>query len=96
MADTAYERYLKDTEQTDNRKGLDQVKDAFFTAVQNLGEPKPPVKYLKPLFPDKDEKGKFKDTSAIRAALFLNPNIRINASREISKKLGKPTDIIKY
>ena len=29
MADTAYERYLKDTGQTDDRKGLDQVKDAF-------------------------------------------------------------------
>ena len=96
MADTAYERYLKDTEQTDNRKGLDQVKDAFFTAVQNLGEPKPPVKYLKPLFPDKDEEGKFKDTSAIRAALFLNPNLRITTSQAISQKLGKPTDIIKY
>ena len=96
MADTAYERYLKDTGQTDDRKGLDQVKDAFFTAVQGLGEPKPPVKYLKPLFPDKDEEGKFKDTSAIRAALFLNPSLRISTSREISKKLGKPTDIIKY
>ena len=26
MADTAYERYLKDTEQTDNRKGVDRSK----------------------------------------------------------------------
>ena len=100
MADTAYERYLKDTGQTDDRKGLDQVKEAFFTAVQNLGEPKPPVKYLKPLFPDKDEEGKFKDHSSLRLALFLDPKLRINqqlAFNEARKKQGlEPTDLIKF
>jgi len=96
MADTALERYIKDQELQEQKtpgeiNTVDQMKEAVANAVETLGEPKPPVKYLKSLFPDKTEDGKIKDTSALRFGLFLNPSLRtaasLTAGEDIIKKL---------
>ena len=56
MAETALERYKKDQQQQEEKKTppgqireLDQVQKSFLTALENVTEPTPPVKYLKPL-----------------------------------------------
>jgi len=96
MADTALERYIKDKElQEEKTQGkintIDEMKEAIANAVETVGAPKPPVKYLKSLFPDKTEDGRIKDTSALRFGLFLNPQLRsassLTAGEDIIKKL---------
>ncbi len=96
MADTAFERYLKDEDLEDKKtpgkiNTIDEAREAIANAVDTVGAPKPPVKYLKPLFPDKTEDGRIKDTSALRFGLFLNPALRsaasLTAGEDIIKKL---------
>ena len=96
MAETAIERYIKDQDlQEEKTPGkintVDEMKEAIANAVETVGAPKPPVKYLKPLFPDKTKDGRIKDTSALRFGLFLNPALRsaasLTAGEDIIKKL---------
>ena len=96
MADTAFERYLKDEDLEDKKtpgkiNTIDEAREAIANAVDTVGAPKPPVKYLKPLFPDKTKDGRIKDTSALRFGLFLNPALRsaasLTAGEDIIKKL---------
>ena len=51
MADTALERYIKDQElQEEKTPGkintIDEMKEAIANAVETVGAPQPPVKYL--------------------------------------------------
>ena len=94
MADTALERYIKDQElQEEKTPGkintIDEMKEAIANAVETVGAPQPPVKYLKSLFPDKTEDGKIKDTSALRFGLFLNPPLRTAASLTVGEDIIK-------
>ena len=96
MADTAFERYLKDKKETERfvpgePNSIKEIKESFKKALENLSEPKKPVKYLRPFFPRKTKEGKLTDTSAFRFGLFLNPSLRTSASitagEDIIKKL---------
>ena len=73
---TAIERREKRKEPTDTRPGeirdLDDFQKSFLTALEGIGEPKPPVKYIRPIieaFKGTDSK----DTSLLRFGLFLDP-----------------------
>ena len=61
MADTAYERYKKDTEDQEPKtiegefRNLNEFQTSFLAALESIGEPKKPVKYLKPFNASPDE-----------------------------------------
>jgi len=65
---------------------LDEFQNAFITAIKELEEPKKPVKYIKPLLG--------KDDSMLKFGLFLDPALRITINDALSKKEGKPVDVI--
>jgi phage-related protein len=54
MADTALERYKKDTQQEVEQtkpgeiRTLNEFQAAFLKSLENVGEPKKPVEYLTP------------------------------------------------
>ena len=88
MADTALERFKKDQEQADTKPGeirdLDDFQKSFLSALEGIGEPKPPVKYIRPII--ESFKGKdAKDTSIMRFVTFLDPKLRFNVQRGIDK-----------
>jgi len=62
---TAIERREKRRERTDTQPGeirnLDDFQKSFLTALEGIGEPKPPVKYIRPVI----ESFKGKDAKAI-------------------------------
>jgi hypothetical protein len=92
MADTALERYKKDTQEDESKKtkqgevrSLNEFQDSFLKALENIGEPAPPVKYLKPI--KESFKGiESKDSSILRFGLFLDPKLRFNIQRSLDKK----------
>ena len=100
MADTALERFKKDQEQTDTKPGeirnLDEFQKSFLSALEGIGEPKKPVKYVRPLL-DAFKGVDAKDTSVLRFALALDPALKaaidlsLNAKR---KEEGKPPTTI--
>ena len=69
MADTAYERYKKDTRK-DNLKDYTDFQKAMLNALDQMTEPKKPVKW----FFGKD-KG---DVGALTLATTLSPNLNYN------------------
>jgi hypothetical protein len=99
MADTALERYKKDTQQEVEQtkpgeiRTLNEFQAAFLKSLENVGEPKKPVEYLTPfkeVFKDPKEA---KDTSILRFGLFLDPILRFNVQSSLNKKMkeeGKP------
>ena len=102
MADTALERFKKDQEQADTEPGqirdLDDFQKTFLTALEGIGEPKPPVKYIKPII--ESFKGKdAKDTSILRFVTFLDPALRFNVQKSLNEarenKNLPPVDINK-
>ena len=99
MADTALERYKKDIQEDESKKtkpgevrSLNEFQDSFLKALENVGEPTPPTKYLKPV--KESFKGiESKDSSILRFGLFLDPKLRFNIQRSLDKKNkeeGKP------
>ena len=92
MADTALERYKKDTQEDESKKtkpgevrSLNEFQDSFLKALENIGEPTPPTKYLKPI--KESFKGiESKDSSILRFGLFLDPGLRFNIQRSLDKK----------
>ena len=92
MADTALERYKKDTQEDESKKtkpgevrSLNEFQDSFLKALENIGEPTPPTKYLKPI--KESFKGiESKDSSILRFGLFLDPKLRFNIQRSLDKK----------
>ncbi len=94
MAETALERYKKDQQQQKEKKTppgqvreLDQVQKSFLTALENITEPAPPVRYLKPLNPFQKE-----DKSLARFILSGSPNMKLLLDTAMSKKYDKPVD----
>jgi len=88
MADTALERFKKDQEQTDTKPGeirdLDDFQKSFLSALEGIGEPTPPVKYIRPII--ESFKGKdAKDSSLLRFSLFLDPALKLNVQQGIDK-----------
>ena len=83
-----YERYKKDKSEKDE---LEIFKKDFYESLQGVGEPKPDVKWLRPI--KESFNASTKDSSILRFSLFLDPKLRINAQRSFNaarKKEGKP------
>jgi GTP1/Obg family GTP-binding protein len=90
MAETALERYKKDQEQQEEKKTLpgekrelSEVQDSFLKALENITEPTPPVKYLKPFNPFQKE-----DKSLARFIVQGSPNLKMFLDYTMSKKYG--------
>ena len=104
MADTAYERYKKDVtppytiiKKDDRREPLntiDEAKEIILKAMQGLEKPPKPVRWIKPITEMFKPLDKQKDLSAARLALTLDAPLRHFINRAISKKEGKPVDIV--
>jgi len=98
--ETAIERqrkrpYKKPATEPGDVRTLDEFQESFLSALEGIGEPKPPVKYVKPVI--ESFKGEdTRDTSLLRFGLFLNPQLRTAASltqgEDIVKKLEKQDD----
>ncbi len=78
MADTALERYKKDTANTEPKtvegeyRTLNDFQKSFLKALEGIGEPKKPVKYLRPFNPFQKE-----DKSLARLILSGFPELKI-------------------
>ena len=85
MADTAYERFKKDQElsKTQKKPGtintVNQVQESFLKALEAIGEPKKPVKYLRPFNPFQKE-----DKSLARLILSGFPELKILLAKLLS------------
>ena len=97
MADTALERFKKDQEEQKQTKegeirNLDEFQQTFLSALESIGEPKKPVKYVRPLL-DAFKGVDAKDTSVLRFALSLDPALKATIDLSINQKRkeeGKP------
>ena len=93
MADTALERYKKDTANTEPKtvegeyRTLNDFQKSFLKALEGIGEPKKPVKYLRPFNPFQKE-----DKSLARFILKSSPNMKILLDSYMSKKHNKKVD----
>ena len=97
MAVKPFERYLKDKQEGEaiGEQGADnsveEMKESFQRALENLSEPTKPTKFFRSFIPRKTDEGKITDTSTLRFGLFLNPQLRtaasITAGEDIIKKL---------
>ena len=90
-----YERYKKD--KSNQKDELEIFKKDFYDSLQGVGDPKPDVKWLRPI--KESFNASTKDSSILRFSLFLDPKLRINAQKsfnETRKKEGNPPlDLIK-
>ena len=90
MADTALERFKKDQEEQKQTKegeirNLDEFQQTFLSALESIGEPKKPVKYVRPLL-DAFKGVDAKDTSVLRFALSLDPALKATIDLSINQK----------
>ena len=95
--ETAIERqrkrpYKKPATEPGNVRNLDEFQQTFLSALESIGEPKKPVKYIRPIieaFKGKDAK----DTSLLRFGLSLSPQLRtagtLTEGEDIIKKLER-------
>ena len=95
--ETAIERqrkrpYKKPATEPGNVRNLDEFQQTFLSALESIGEPKKPVKYIRPIieaFKGKDAK----DTSLLRFGLSLSPQLRtagtLTEGEDIMKKLER-------
>ena len=74
-----YERYKKDKSE---KEELEIFKKDFYESLQGVGEPKPDVKWLRPI--KESFNASTKDSSILRFSLFLDPKLRINAQRSFN------------
>jgi len=98
MATTAIERFKTDQALEEERKAsktkqgeirnVDEFKNSFLNALENISEPKKPVKWLKPLNPFGDDK------SMARFITEGSPNIQLFLNKVLSEKEGKPVDVM--
>ena len=89
---TAIERRDRKVEKPDTLPGeireLDDFQKSFLNALESIGEPKPPVKYFRPIL--ESFKGvDAKDSSIARFALFLDPQLRFNVNYSINQQRKK-------
>ena len=87
MADTAYERYKKDTSK-DNLKDYSDFQKAMLNALDSMTEPKKPVKWTMGFgFKDSPYRG---DVGALTLATTLSPTLRASSwFQEFKDKEGK-------
>ena len=80
MADTALQRFKTDQaleQERENKtkqgeiRDLDEFQSTFLKAIENISEPKKPVRYIKPLNPFSDDK------SMARFVVEGSPNLTI-------------------
>ena len=97
MADTALQRFKTDQALEQERKNktkqgeirdLDEFQSTFLKAIENISEPKKPVRYIKPLNPFSDDK------SMARFVVEGSPNLRLFLNKVLSDKEGKPVDVM--
>ena len=97
MADTALQRFKTDQALEQERKNktkqgeirdLDEFQSTFLKAIENISEPKKPVRYIKPLNPFSDDK------SMARFVVEGSPNLRLFLNKVLSEKEGKPVDVM--
>ena len=97
MADTALQRFKTDQALEQERKNktkqgeirdLDEFQSTFLKAIENISEPKKPVRYIKPLNPFSDDK------SMARFVVEGSPNLRLFLNKVLSDKEGKPLDVM--
>ena len=97
MADTALQRFKTDQALEQERKNktkkgeirnLNEFQSTFLEALENLSEPKKPVRYLKPLNPFGDDK------SMARFITEGSPNLQLFLNKVLSEKEGKPVDVM--
>ena len=99
MAETALERFKteqalkKERERVKTKEGevrdLDEFQQTFLEALENLSEPKKPVRYLKPLNIFQSE-----DKSLARFITQGSPNLQIFLNKVLSEKEGQPVDVM--
>ena len=99
MATSALERYKTDKALEEEReasktkqgeiRNIDEFQNSFLNALENISEPKKPVKWLKPLNPFGDDK------SMARFIVEGSPNLQLFLNKVLSKKEGKPVDVMK-
>ena len=98
MATSALERYKTDKALEEEReasktkqgeiRNIDEFQNSFLNALENISEPKKPVKWLKPLNPFSDDK------SMARFIVEGNPNLRLFLNKVLSDKEGKAVDVM--
>ena len=95
--ETAIERqrkrpYKKPATEPGNVRNLDEFQQTFLSALESIGEPKKPVKYVRPII-EAFKGDATKDTSLARLALFLSPSMRTSGSllagEDVIKKLER-------
>ena len=99
MAETALERFKteqalkKERERVKTKEGeirdLDEFQQTFLETLENLSEPKKPVRYLKPLNIFQSE-----DKSLARFITQGSPNLQIFLNKVLSEKEGQPVDVM--
>jgi hypothetical protein len=99
MAETALERFKTEQELKKERervkakegevKNLDQFQQSFLEALENISEPKKPVRYLKPFNIFQSE-----DKSLARFITQGSPNLQIFLNKVLSEKEGQPVDVM--
>ena len=83
MAVKPFERYLKDKEdeqaigEPSGVNSIEEIKESFQTALENLSEPTKPTKFFRSFVPRKTAEGKLTDTSVLRFGLFLNIGLQL-------------------
>ena len=102
MADTPFERFKKDQQEQQEQtkpgeiRDLNQFQNSFLKALENIGEPTPPTKFLRPFKEAFKDPAESKDTSLLRFGIFLDPALRTTLSLGLSKKEGKRVDVLDY
>ena len=102
MADTPFERFKKDQQEQQEQtkpgeiRDLNQFQNSFLKALENIGEPTPPTKFLRPFKEAFKDPAESKDTSLLRFGIFLDPALRATLSVGLSKKEGKRVDVLDY
>ena len=72
---------------------ISEAQEVILKYMQGLEPPKP-VKWVRPIKEMFKPLAEQKDSSAARLAFTLNPMLRININKALSKKEGKYTDIV--
>ena len=84
---------ISEKKEKKNVTKLSEAQEVILKYMQGL-EPTKPVKWKRPIIESFKPIEEQKDTSVARLALFLNPQLRFNINRSLSKKQGKYTDVI--
>ena len=68
------------------KEELNKFQLSFLKAIERLEDPPKPTKWVKPFKESFKPLAQQKDSSVARLGIFLNPMLRINVNRALSKK----------